>query len=129
MIVWLVSRSTGHCLVLLRTTSAFFVTVSTITVIILMFDGYRLTLMTHLTLLTGLYVFSQEVFQWWGEWSTWSSCSRSCGGGVRSQERHCLMQRYLSDFQMIFHHILVSHVQSQPADVTVTQTHKHQTSF
>uniref|UniRef100_A0AAX7SV68 Si:ch211-267e7.3 n=1 Tax=Astatotilapia calliptera TaxID=8154 RepID=A0AAX7SV68_ASTCA len=80
------------------TTSAFFVTVvSTITVIILMFDGYRLTLMTHFTLLTGLYIFSQEeVFQWWGEWSTWSSCSRSCGGGVRSQERHCLMQRLSS---------------------------------
>nr|XP_020444059.1 ADAMTS-like protein 2 isoform X2 [Monopterus albus] len=35
----------------------------------------------------------EEVFQWWGEWSTWSSCSRSCGGGVRSQERHCLIQR------------------------------------
>ncbi|XP_026168807.1 ADAMTS-like protein 2 isoform X2 [Mastacembelus armatus] len=34
-----------------------------------------------------------EVFQWWGEWSSWSSCSRSCGGGVRSQERHCLIQR------------------------------------
>lgn len=39
-------------------------------------------------------MFSQEeVFQWWGEWSSWSSCSRSCGGGVRSQERHCLIQR------------------------------------
>ncbi|CAI5692242.1 ADAMTS-like protein 2 isoform X2 [Oreochromis niloticus] len=38
----------------------------------------------------------EEVFQWWGEWSTWSSCSRSCGGGVRSQERHCLMQRLSS---------------------------------
>ncbi|XP_024124771.1 ADAMTS-like protein 2 isoform X2 [Oryzias melastigma] len=35
----------------------------------------------------------EEVFQWWGEWSNWSSCSRSCGGGVRSQERHCLIQR------------------------------------
>ncbi|XP_056280131.1 ADAMTS-like protein 2 isoform X4 [Pseudoliparis swirei] len=35
----------------------------------------------------------KEVFQWWGEWSSWSSCSRSCGGGVRSQERHCLVQR------------------------------------
>ncbi|XP_023146487.2 ADAMTS-like protein 2 isoform X2 [Amphiprion ocellaris] len=35
----------------------------------------------------------EEVFQWWGEWSSWSSCSRSCGGGVRSQERHCLIQR------------------------------------
>uniref|UniRef100_A0A669DGV8 Si:ch211-267e7.3 n=1 Tax=Oreochromis niloticus TaxID=8128 RepID=A0A669DGV8_ORENI len=56
-----------------------------------------LTLMTYFTLLTGLYIFSQEeVFQWWGEWSTWSSCSRSCGGGVRSQERHCLMQRLSS---------------------------------
>ncbi|XP_077954885.1 ADAMTS-like protein 2 isoform X5 [Gasterosteus aculeatus] len=36
---------------------------------------------------------AEEVFQWWGEWSSWSSCSRSCGGGVRSQERHCLIQR------------------------------------
>ncbi|XP_032388198.1 ADAMTS-like protein 2 isoform X2 [Etheostoma spectabile] len=35
----------------------------------------------------------EELFQWWGEWSSWSSCSRSCGGGVRSQERHCLIQR------------------------------------
>ncbi|CAJ1087342.1 ADAMTS-like protein 2 [Xyrichtys novacula] len=35
----------------------------------------------------------EEVFQWWGEWSSWSSCSKSCGGGVRSQERHCLIQR------------------------------------
>ncbi|NXX95991.1 ATL2 protein, partial [Centropus bengalensis] len=30
---------------------------------------------------------------WWGEWSSWSTCSRSCGGGVMSQERHCLRQR------------------------------------
>lgn len=42
----------------------------------------------------SLCVFLQEeVFQWWGEWSNWSSCSRSCGGGVRSQGRHCLIQR------------------------------------
>ncbi|XDV27139.1 hypothetical protein PO909_030720 [Leuciscus waleckii] len=34
-----------------------------------------------------------EVAQWWGEWSSWSTCSRTCGGGVRSQERHCLQQR------------------------------------
>uniref|UniRef100_A0A8C7JMY9 Si:ch211-267e7.3 n=1 Tax=Oncorhynchus kisutch TaxID=8019 RepID=A0A8C7JMY9_ONCKI len=33
-----------------------------------------------------------EVAQWWGEWSSWSTCSRTCGGGVRSQERHCLQQ-------------------------------------
>ncbi|XP_078499762.1 ADAMTS-like protein 2 isoform X1 [Lissotriton helveticus] len=30
---------------------------------------------------------------WWGEWSSWSTCSRTCGGGVMSQERHCLRQR------------------------------------
>ncbi|NXI88708.1 ATL2 protein, partial [Rhipidura dahli] len=30
---------------------------------------------------------------WWGEWSSWSTCSRSCGGGVTSRERHCLQQR------------------------------------
>ncbi|NWZ07758.1 ATL2 protein, partial [Agelaius phoeniceus] len=30
---------------------------------------------------------------WWGEWSSWSTCSRSCGGGVASRERHCLTQR------------------------------------
>ncbi|NWV47450.1 ATL2 protein, partial [Daphoenositta chrysoptera] len=30
---------------------------------------------------------------WWGEWSSWSTCSRSCGRGVMSRERHCLQQR------------------------------------
>ncbi|XP_012520169.1 PREDICTED: ADAMTS-like protein 2 isoform X1 [Propithecus coquereli] len=30
---------------------------------------------------------------WWGEWTKWTACSRSCGGGVMSQERHCLQQR------------------------------------
>ncbi|NXU57766.1 ATL2 protein, partial [Turnix velox] len=30
---------------------------------------------------------------WWGEWSSWSTCSRSCGGGVMSRERHCLQQK------------------------------------
>ncbi|XP_009186175.2 ADAMTS-like protein 2 isoform X1 [Papio anubis] len=29
---------------------------------------------------------------WWGEWTKWTACSRSCGGGVTSQERHCLKQ-------------------------------------
>ncbi|XP_010177000.1 PREDICTED: ADAMTS-like protein 2, partial [Mesitornis unicolor] len=35
----------------------------------------------------------EEVTKWWGEWSSWSTCSRSCGGGVMSRERHCLRQR------------------------------------
>ncbi|PIK50581.1 putative A disintegrin and metalloproteinase with thrombospondin motifs 7 [Apostichopus japonicus] len=25
----------------------------------------------------------------WGEWGEWSQCSRTCGGGVMIQERHC----------------------------------------
>ncbi|XP_023392239.1 ADAMTS-like protein 2, partial [Pteropus vampyrus] len=25
---------------------------------------------------------------WWGEWTKWTACSRSCGAGVTSQERH-----------------------------------------
>ncbi|XP_051787723.1 ADAMTS-like protein 2 [Erpetoichthys calabaricus] len=29
---------------------------------------------------------------WWGEWAKWTACTRSCGGGVKSQERHCLKQ-------------------------------------
>uniref|UniRef100_A0A663M071 PLAC domain-containing protein n=1 Tax=Athene cunicularia TaxID=194338 RepID=A0A663M071_ATHCN len=35
----------------------------------------------------------EEVTKWWGEWSSWSTCSRSCGRGVMSRERHCLQQR------------------------------------
>ncbi|KAM9546601.1 ADAMTS-like protein 2 [Salvelinus alpinus] len=30
---------------------------------------------------------------WWGEWAKWTGCTRTCGGGVMSQERHCLKQR------------------------------------
>jgi len=33
---------------------------------------------------------------WWGEWTKWTACSRSCGVGVTSQERHCLQQRRTS---------------------------------
>uniref|UniRef100_A0A3Q2ZK89 ADAMTS-like 2 n=1 Tax=Kryptolebias marmoratus TaxID=37003 RepID=A0A3Q2ZK89_KRYMA len=30
---------------------------------------------------------------WWGEWAKWTACTRTCGGGVMSQERHCLKQK------------------------------------
>lgn len=30
---------------------------------------------------------------WWGEWAKWTACTRTCGGGVMTQERHCLKQR------------------------------------
>ncbi|XP_037338305.2 ADAMTS-like protein 2 [Pungitius pungitius] len=30
---------------------------------------------------------------WWGEWAKWTACTRTCGGGVMLQERHCLKQR------------------------------------
>ncbi|XP_068067224.1 ADAMTS-like protein 2 isoform X5 [Anomalospiza imberbis] len=30
---------------------------------------------------------------WWGEWTKWTACTRTCGGGVKSQDRHCLRQR------------------------------------
>uniref|UniRef100_A0AAR2L918 PLAC domain-containing protein n=1 Tax=Pygocentrus nattereri TaxID=42514 RepID=A0AAR2L918_PYGNA len=43
----------------------------------------------------------EEVAQWWGEWSSWSTCSWTCGGGVRSQERHCLQQRYYGALQSL----------------------------
>uniref|UniRef100_A0A8C6ZMH5 ADAMTS-like protein 2 n=1 Tax=Nothoprocta perdicaria TaxID=30464 RepID=A0A8C6ZMH5_NOTPE len=36
----------------------------------------------------GASPWNEEVTKWWGEWSSWSTCSRSCGGGVMSRERH-----------------------------------------
>ncbi|XP_025779426.1 ADAMTS-like protein 2 [Puma concolor] len=39
---------------------------------------------------------SDATAYWWGEWTKWTACSRSCGAGVTSQERHCLQQRRTS---------------------------------
>ncbi|XP_078082248.1 tetratricopeptide repeat domain 16 [Mustelus asterias] len=33
---------------------------------------------------------------WWGEWAKWTGCTRTCGGGIETQERHCLKQRRLT---------------------------------
>uniref|UniRef100_A0A670HZB6 PLAC domain-containing protein n=1 Tax=Podarcis muralis TaxID=64176 RepID=A0A670HZB6_PODMU len=41
----------------------------------------------------GAGTWNEEVTKWWGEWGSWSTCSRTCGGGVMSRERHCLRQR------------------------------------
>ncbi|XP_030647717.1 ADAMTS-like protein 2 [Chanos chanos] len=35
----------------------------------------------------------EVITYWWGEWAKWTACTRTCGGGVMSQERHCLKQR------------------------------------
>ncbi|RXN22658.1 ADAMTS 2 [Labeo rohita] len=35
----------------------------------------------------------EVITYWWGEWTKWTACTRTCGGGVMSQERHCLKQR------------------------------------
>ncbi|XP_054741573.1 thrombospondin type-1 domain-containing protein 4 isoform X1 [Anastrepha obliqua] len=32
----------------------------------------------------------QRAYPRWGNWSKWSECSRSCGGGVRFQQRKCI---------------------------------------
>lgn len=39
---------------------------------------------------------TEAAASWWGEWTKWTACSRSCGAGVTSQERHCLQQRKAS---------------------------------
>ncbi|MBN3299483.1 ATL2 protein, partial [Amia calva] len=35
---------------------------------------------------------SEVTAYWWGEWAKWTACTRTCGGGVKFQERHCLKQ-------------------------------------
>ncbi|XP_072345052.1 ADAMTS-like protein 2 isoform X1 [Scyliorhinus torazame] len=37
-----------------------------------------------------------NIAYWWGEWTKWTGCTRSCGGGIKTQERHCLKQRRLA---------------------------------
>lgn len=32
----------------------------------------------------------QRAYPRWGNWGKWSDCSRSCGGGVRFQQRKCI---------------------------------------
>lgn len=32
----------------------------------------------------------------WGEWTDWTACSRSCGGGVSIKERHCNNPMYVA---------------------------------
>ncbi|XP_067826123.1 LOW QUALITY PROTEIN: ADAMTS-like protein 2 [Heptranchias perlo] len=33
---------------------------------------------------------------WWGEWAKWTGCTRTCGGGIKTQERYCLKQRRIA---------------------------------
>lgn len=36
------------------------------------------------------FIEQQRAKPWWGTWSSWSSCSRTCGKGVQFETRHCL---------------------------------------
>ncbi|XP_075375608.1 ADAMTS-like protein 2 isoform X6 [Mycteria americana] len=47
---------------------------------------------------------------WWGEWTKWTACTRTCGGGVKSQERHCLRQRSALQTEGAFERSSVHHL-------------------
>uniref|UniRef100_F6VC49 PLAC domain-containing protein n=1 Tax=Monodelphis domestica TaxID=13616 RepID=F6VC49_MONDO len=50
----------------------------------------------------GTIAWNEDILKWWGEWSSWSTCSRTCGGGVMSRERHCLQQSFKQQQCAIF---------------------------
>ena len=39
----------------------------------------------------------------WGEWTSWTPCSRTCGGGVSTQSRHCHTLRTRYSIISFFH--------------------------
>ncbi|XP_025078114.1 ADAMTS-like protein 1 isoform X1 [Pomacea canaliculata] len=50
---------------------------------------WTLTLLLRMVLLLAA-VPEQAVGDYWGEWSAWSECSRTCDGGATYQERKCI---------------------------------------
>ncbi|XP_038072941.1 thrombospondin type-1 domain-containing protein 4-like [Patiria miniata] len=81
----------SSCFLLSKTKTMTFKTVSILLAIVFVTSSGALNTHRRIREKRGL-MSRPPVLSYWGNWESWSACSRTCGGGVAAQSRVCLMR-------------------------------------